>query len=320
VSFSSDLKEELVALPVSSSETAFYEFAGMLKFRGNLLMKREEGIVKKYFTLSTSNPAVARRIHFLLKSLPMQKIETTYSVNHFLEKAKTYQLKIENSKIEFFLKKMGIHPNFEEKIFELLEEDPGFFGDFLRGAFLIAGYALDPKKGYHLEFIEKDSEYVSLNLGKILFRLFDINSGRIKTDKGIKLYLKGVRDIIEVLELMGSSDRAALYETIYDQRKVKSDVNRSINFTLANADKTAASSFKQIEKIKKLKERISLDKIDKELYELAVIRINNEDMTLSEMGQKMKKQLSKSAVYNRLKKLMKMAEDVEEEEYELPIL
>lgn len=51
-----------------------------------------------------------------------------------------------------------------------------------------------------------------------------------------------------------------------------------------------------------------------------MIRINNEDMTLSEMGQKMKKQLSKSAVYNRLKKLMKMAEDVEEEEYELPIL
>ena len=76
--------------------------------------------------------------------------------------------------------------------------------------------------------------------------------------------------------------------------------------------KIGKSSAVQIEAMTRIKERIGLDHLEKELREICDLRLNNEDLSLAEMGQLLTVPLSKSAVYNRMKKIIKIADEMEE--------
>ncbi len=313
MSFSSNVKEELISTPINNSVSAFVEFAGMLKFKGSILIQKTDGEKRNYFLLETDNPSVARRIFQLLKVVNLKKAEISFKQNNYLARTKKYRLKIEMTQFSKFIDEINFNIQDEKSYRDFLENDPGYFGDFFRGAFLVSGYISNPKNGYHFELIEKDGDS-TLDIIKILLKnLFRVNSGIISTKKGFKLYVKSSKDILELVELMGSSKMASHFENIVDQRQVKSDVNRSINFTVANAKKIGNSSFKQFTAIRVIDEKIGLDRIDKELSEIAKLRMENREMSLAELGEKMKIPLGKSAVYNRMKRIIKMSEELEAE-------
>jgi DNA-binding protein WhiA len=89
-------------------------------------------------------------------------------------------------------------------------------------------------------------------------------------------------------------------------------VNRSINFTLANAKKIGQSSANQIDAISKIKEKNAFSHLEKDLKELCELRMNNEDLSLAELGQMLSKPLTKSAVYNRMKKIIRISDELED--------
>lgn len=55
---------------------------------------------------------------------------------------------------------------------------------------------------------------------------------------------------------------------------------------------------------------IGLDALQADLKELAILRLNNRDASLAELGRLMEPELGKSGVNHRLKKLAEMAENL----------
>jgi len=86
-------------------------------------------------------------------------------------------------------------------------------------------------------------------------------------------------------------------EDIVQRRLIVSDVNRSMNFLSANADRIGVSTAKQIRAIQVIDEKIGLDSLEDELRLLAELRLQNEDLSLRELGEMMNPPMSKSMVY-----------------------
>ncbi len=312
MSFSSDLKAELNGIKTSDQISAFVEFFGMLKFRGSMLLKKENETNRVFFIISTGNSIVARRVHYLLKEIKHASVETSYTINPYLSNSKSYQVKISFIKSRLNIPFLEKGELFSWNPYDLIRNDSGYFSDFLRGVFFVAGYIVDPKNSYHFEILEKDgSENINI-IRKIMYNTLRVKAGITEHKKGMKLYLKKSNDIISMLELMGSKVQLDKYERIVEQRKVKSNVNRSINFTLANAKKIGQSSANQIDAIIKIKEKNAFSHFEKDLKELCELRMNNEDLSLAELGQMLSKPLTKSAVYNRMKKIIKISDELED--------
>ena len=66
-------------------------------------------------------------------------------------------------------------------------------------------------------------------------------------------------------------------------------------------------AIEQIEAINKLKENGKFNKLDDNLKELANLRIEYPNMSLIELGKKLKNPVGKSGVNYRLKKIMEIA-------------
>ena len=63
-----------------------------------------------------------------------------------------------------------------------------------------------------------------------------------------------------------------------------------------------------IQAIETIQKTVGLDSLPEELREIALLRLKYKDLSLSELGARLQKPLSKSGVNHRLKKLMKMIE------------
>lgn len=82
---------------------------------------------------------------------------------------------------------------------------------------------------------------------------------------------------------------------------------------MANLNKTVAAAYDQMADIMFLKDHYGLQKLPKNLYAIAEVRLNYPDATIKELGQRLDPPVGKSGVYHRLKKLSDLAETVRNE-------
>ena len=75
----------------------------------------------------------------------------------------------------------------------------------------------------------------------------------------------------------------------------------------ANLNKTINASIEQIAAIKKLQENGNFKKLEDNLKEIAILRLENPNMSLIELGRLLKEPVGKSGVNYRLKKIMEIA-------------
>ena len=97
---------------------------------------------------------------------------------------------------------------------------------------------------------------------------------------------------------------------LYKVFDMKNKVNRKVNYETANLNKTIDAAVKQIEDIKLIKARNEFIKLPDGLKELANLRIENPESSLTELGKMLSKPLSKSGVNHRLLKLKEIAENL----------
>ena len=84
-------------------------------------------------------------------------------------------------------------------------------------------------------------------------------------------------------------------------------INRLVNCEAANLNKTINASIEQIEAIKKLQRENRFEQLDENLKELALLRLENPNYSLTELGEKLSKPIGKSGVNYRLKKIIELA-------------
>ena len=177
---------------------------------------------------------------------------------------------------------------------------------YLRGAFIACGSISDPEKDYHLEFVADDRERAEKLVDVIM--AFDIDAKIIHRKKRNVVYLKDGEHIVDVLNIMGAHVCLMELENVRIVKEMRNSINRRVNCEAANIGKTIAASARQIEDIQYLNNTIGLDSLSEELKTTALLRLQNPDASLAELGEKHKRRVGRSGVNHRLQKISDMAD------------
>lgn len=178
----------------------------------------------------------------------------------------------------------------------------------IRGIFLGAGSINNPENKYHLE-LKLSTKEDALNVKKLIDK-FGINFKVLNREGKHSIYIKDGEEISNFLALIGANSAVLKFEDIRVQREMRGKVNRLVNCESANLTKTLNASIEQIDAIKKLQASNKFNKLDDNLKEIALLRLENPDIPLSELGKMLKNPVGKSGVNYRLKKIIEIARDI----------
>ena len=178
----------------------------------------------------------------------------------------------------------------------------------IRGVFLGSGSINNPERKYHLEIVFSNEEYQEILLH--ILKSFNFNFKKLKRNNKPSIYIKDGEEISNFLALVGANKSVLQFEDIRVKKEMKGKVNRLVNCKTANLNKTINASIEQIEAIKKLQSKKIFNKLDDNLKEIAILRLENPDIPLSELGKKLKIPVGKSGVNYRLKKIIDIANEI----------
>lgn len=185
-------------------------------------------------------------------------------------------------------------------------EDDDCYGAFLRGVFLSCGSVANPDKGYHMEFVVPYHN-LSMDLLKILTD-YGFKAKHIVRKYSHVIYLKDSESIEDMLTLMGAVNSSLELMGIKIQKNVRNKINRQMNFESANMSRSIEAGLAQVEAIEIIERKQGLDSLSDELKEVAILRRENPDMSLKQLGETLKVPISRSGVNHRLKKIMEIAD------------
>ena len=183
------------------------------------------------------------------------------------------------------------------------QEDKECLKAIIKGLFLGSGSINNPENKYHLEIVLNQEENLEDSI-KILEKL-RIRSKKMTTKN--KYYIKEGEEISKFLALIGANKAVMRFEEIRVQKEMKGKVNRLVNCETANLNKTLNASIEQIAAIKKLQKTGEFNKLNNNLKEIAKLRLENPDMSLTDLGKILKEPIGKSGVNYRLKKIIELA-------------
>lgn len=181
---------------------------------------------------------------------------------------------------------------------------------FLRGV-LIAGATInDPSKGYHLEIPILNIHSERIDSLRKLFLDMDISPNIMKREKKTSLYFKSNTVISDILSYIGARRSGFLVANTYIERDIRNNENRATNFVAKNISKSVTATQKQIAAINKLKEADKLSMLSAELLQTALLRVENDAVSLSELALLHDPPISKSGLNHRLEKICKFSEEI----------
>lgn len=176
----------------------------------------------------------------------------------------------------------------------------------IRDAFLERGSVNAPDKAYHLEIVEKTREDAERLQG--VMREFDIDAKVVKRKESFVVYIKEGEQIVTMLGIIGASQALMKFENERIVKEMRSNVNRRVNCETANINKTVSAAVKQTQAISKVEQTIGISALPENLREIARVRLENPDMPLKDLGEKLKPPVGKSGVNHRLRKIVEIAE------------
>ncbi len=288
MSFSSDIKEELSKKNTLADKTQVkYELIGYL------ITNRISIINGKILRYATESDYNINRFSKLLNNM---------GINHqIMIEGNIFVIKLKVKEVPFFIN------NLEEIKKDIisgngLKEKKAI----IRGSFLGSGTMANPEKGNHLEISFSSKENRDYFL-KILKDDFEICAKELDGANKYSLYIKDGEEISKLLALIGANKGILKFEDIRVKKEMKSKVNRLVNCETANLNKTINAAVEQINAIKKLQEDGKFQKLDESLKEIAMLRLEYPNISLLELGKKLKNPIGKSGVNYRLKKIIEIA-------------
>lgn len=297
MSFSSNVKNELLKNEYENRCCKKSLIYGMALFSKNFSFKR--------ITFQSENEGITELFRHLLKELCNidAKIEVSPSGKSFTVDIKS---KKTASKIMAFfghdLSEKNLTINFSNFDCENCRNA------FIAGVFLSCGTVSSPEKDYHLEF-----NVAYHNLAKSFITLLneaELNPKLILRKGYNVVYFKDSEAIEDFLYIMGAASSMFDMMNIKIVKEIRNSANRKANCETANIEKTVQASMPQIEAILKIKKKKGLDFLSKPLREMAQARLDNPDLSLSELAASFDPPLSKSGANHRLKRIEEIAKDL----------
>lgn len=304
MSFSGEVKEEIVKLENDARHCQIAELAAILLYSG-AVRTDDSGI--KMIEIASDAPLVASRCLTLLEKLQLIRhnpVPNAQGHNRWdLYKNDTGVIKRTLQTIKY---KEG-----DDLVNPLVIKSLCCKRACLRGAFLSIGSMSNPEKGYHLEFVCSDTQQAKQLVETLLF--YEIHAKVVARKKYQVVYLKESEEIVELLNVIGAHISLMNLENLRILKDMRNTINRKVNCEAANITKTVNAATKQIDDIQYIKAHYGFDNLADNLRQMAELRLEYPDATLKELGEYLTPKVGKSGVNHRLRKLSELAEKLRQE-------
>ena len=296
MSFSFETKNELCRLPVQKTCCARAEAYGILLYC-NTFSAAEVRII-------TENPNFAARLPRLFQrafSLRFDRVPEPDVPGKMV-----FQI-TDRRKLDHIINTLGYDPRQSLVLhinFGLLEEEC-CRASFLRGAFFAGGSLTDPLKRYHLELTTSHLQ-ASREL-EVLLRECGYPPKGLSRNGSFITYFKQSDQIEDFLTLIGAPVAAMHIMSAKLEKDLRNSVNRRLNCDSANLDKAVEAAQEQLEAIRRLREAGVLEELPDKLQLTAALRLENPELSLSELAEEFDPPVTKSCLNHRLRKLQDLA-------------
>ena len=305
MSFSSQVKEELVKQISSARHCQIAEIAGIIGVCGEV---KTSDTQKTELVLRTENVFVARKYFTLLEKTFNISVAINIHENPYQTKGKVYNMYISDHEDAARVLKAANHGAVIQK--KCCKRA------FLRGCFLASGSISSPEKFYHLEISSSTEDFAERV--REVFCDFGIDAKIVVRMKQYVVYIKEGEQIVDSLALMEANQALMEFENIRIIKEMRNDINRRVNCETANLNKTENAALKQTEDIKYIEKTMGFASLTPALSQMAEARLQYPEASLSELGSLMDPPIGKSGVNHRLRKLSEIAKELrgnKEEKY-----
>lgn len=179
---------------------------------------------------------------------------------------------------------------------------------FLKGVFLGSGCLVNPESEYHHFEVSLKGKTHANYVAKTM-EGYGLYPKITKRNQEYVVYIKDAEQISTMLRVFEANKAVFKFEDVRINKSIKNDINRTVNCETANLNKIAKASYKHIEAINKLKADGRFDTLNAKLREIAELREDDPAASLEELAAKCSYDISKSGVYHRLNKIVKIAEE-----------
>jgi len=315
MSFSAKVKGEICRIGNITKSEARAELSAIMKVSGTLSLGSSKQLS---FRISTENPSIARRIFKLLKQFFNIHTKLFVKKSNSFKKNNIYMVIItEEMGVRDLLKEVGVLSKVEGIISldyeipkDIISKDSTKRA-YIRGAFLGGGSISNPEKTYHLEFVTHNSDYAE-QLSEVI-NSYGLFSKVIQRKGSYVVYIKEGEQIIDLLNIIGAHTSLLELENVRIMKEMRNNVNRLVNCETANLSKTVNAAVRQVESIKLIESEIGLQRLPRNLREIAELRLSFPDESLKELGELLNPPVGKSGVNHRLRKIEKIAEELRKE-------
>lgn len=324
MSFSFDAKFEVAKSSLPDKLCcAKAELSALFRTCGQLNLEKGSYSIE----LVTELPNLFPRINGLIKFIKPEFDELTLIKEERQNHSIRYHIGIPVSISKDLLLDCFVFRSFSEGEFEQIEgisrqlvENECCAKSYIKGAFLGCASANivikdinDLKKhtgGYHLEFV-----FNSQNLANDFIHLLSSQGIPAKIMQRKKLwvdYIKEAELVSDLLALVGANNAVLTLQNEFAVREVRNQLNRQLNCLNSNISKMVEASIKQIDAIEYISKTVGLETLSPTLYELCLLRLANPEETYENLAKLMTEPLTKSGVNHRLRKIVKIANDLKQ--------
>lgn len=317
MSFSQDVKEELEKVNNNSRHCQIAEMASYVLNLGEIRQAGESF----FLVFKTEREGMADKIKLLLKKLYGIEIVKEEKVQ---SKGKIYRLCVNDGKdTQNVLQSVKMWPIMvnqsgeyhlpdDKRVNDMLVKNSCCKRAFLMGTFLCNGSMSSPDKSYHLEIVSYVREQL-LQINEIV-QSFDIES-KITTRKNLYvLYCKEGSSIVDLLNIMGAHVSLMNMENVIILKDMRNLYNRRVNCEAANIIKSINAASRQVEDIKYLQKIKKFESLPEGLKTMALVRLDNPDVPLKDLGNLLDPPVGKSGVNHRLRRISEIADEYRSKE------
>ena len=311
MSFSGNVKEELLRCIDSARHCQIAELAAILAFDGEILRfsqgqiglrvsSENESLVRKYFTLLEKT--------FTMKDSVSIDSRIMKRNNRFVVELEDSELSVKVLQAVKLLGMDRMPQSFDVLVNQIVVQRNCCRRAFVRGAFLCAGSISDPEKFYHFEIV-CSSEAKAIQLMELI-QSFEVDAKIVKRKKYYVVYVKEGAQIVELLGLMGAGVSLMNLENVRILKDMRNTVNRKVNCETANINKTVNAAVKQVEDILYIRDTAGLHTLPENLEETALLRLEYPQASLKELGTLLSTPVGKSGMNHRLRKISSIANEL----------
>lgn len=311
MSFSGNVKEELLRCIDSARHCQIAELAAILAFDGEILRfpqgqiglrvsSENESLVRKYFTLLEKT--------FTMNDSVSIDSRITKRNNRFVVELEDSEFSVKVLQAVKLLGMDRIPQSFDVLVNQIVVQRNCCKRAFVRGAFLCAGSISDPEKFYHFEIV-CSSKAKATQLMELI-QSFEVDAKIVKRKKYYVVYVKEGAQIVELLGLMGAGVSLMNLENVRILKDMRNTVNRKVNCETANINKTVNAAVKQLEDILYIRDTAGLHTLPENLEETALLRLEYPQASLKELGTLLSTPVGKSGMNHRLRKICSIANEL----------